>query len=94
MQVIQADQRVTYCPLQNSKITESTNAKYFENTDFGSTKVKETVFEEEKYTTIVPIVLNRNDVLLGQNLIVIPYDPIVKKHVEPNIDSFEKVTTY
>lgn len=51
-----------YCPSQNTKVVESINCQVLENDDFSeSTKVRDTIFEEQRGTVIVPIVLNMID---------------------------------
>lgn len=48
------------CLSLNTKIVESTNTKFFENGDLsGNTEVREEVFEEDRQTVTVTVVLNR-----------------------------------
>lgn len=52
----------------------------------GSTKFREIGIEEERQTVIVPLVLNRTDVLVEPEAVIIPSDPVVNIPAELNIE--------
>lgn len=61
-----------YCRSQNTRIVECTNVKLFENGNFsGSTKGIDIIFEEERQTVTVVLVLNKiDDISVERNAIV------------------------
>lgn len=76
-----------FCTFWYTKIFDSITTKFFKNGDFSaSTKLRKFVFEEEKRTMTVPIVLNRTNVPVEPKPFVIPNNPIFNQHVEPNIE--------
>lgn len=56
--------------------------------------VRGIVFEEERQIVIVPGVLNRINVQVEPEHVVIPDERIVNQHAELHIDPFKKITTF
>lgn len=55
-----------------------------------SSKVREVVFEEKRQTVSILIVLNRTDVSIAPDSVVIPDEPIVNQLVETDIEFLQE----
>lgn len=74
-------------PSHNTKFVESINVKFFERGDLtGSRKIKEIVFEEERQTVAILIVLNNTDVPIELESAVIPDRCVINQATESNVE--------